>query len=170
MTADAPWHTIDEVGNLLEVVAALRKVPCWQAAFSYGDELYLDLGARRTYESGPMAGQPYGEWELFTRASPWCLSDSLGQDITSSADDRSRAEPLLAGLASTRVTDVAVGEADLTVSLEFANGQRLEVTCGAGDGADDGEQIACWELTTPDRRCLEVWPGGRWRLVPYERT
>jgi hypothetical protein len=121
-----------------------------------------------------MRGEAYGEWEVFARASPWYVSSADGRRVVSSTDDRSYAEPLLGDLATSQVSNVAVSEADLSLSLDFANGLRFVIPCGDDDsvetGTDADEEIACWELITPAAYCAEAWPGRRWRLVPYERT
>jgi hypothetical protein len=174
VTGDLEWHTVERLADLRAIVEQLQNAPCWKFAFSYGDELYLDLGSQRTFESGPMKGEAYGEWEVFARASPWSVRSSDGRRAVSSTDERSQAEPLLGDLATSRVTGVAVSEADLSLSLDFANGLRFVISCGDDDsvetGTDADEEIACWELITPAAYCAEAWPGRRWRLVPYERT
>lgn len=120
-----------------------------------------------------MKGKPYGEWQLFTRASPWRVEGTDGGAIVSSTDDRHRAEPLLADLIDSRVTDTTVSDEDLSLSISFDNGARLVIPCSTGPiglEPNPAEEIACWELITPAESCAEVWSARRWRLLPYERT
>jgi hypothetical protein len=167
VNTDGEWRTTEQVAELRSVAEILLDAPCWKAGFSYGDELYLDFGRQRVYGPGPLRGQLYGEWELYTRASPWGLRDSEGRPLIAAADDRERSEPRLAGLMNSRVSGVAISESDLSVALEFTNGLRFELSCEQED--DDEDELSCWELVG-DTWCVEVWPGGRWRIVPYDHS
>lgn len=165
--------TAQPVASLRGLVGQLVRLPCWNVGFSYGDELFLDLGGRRAYLSGPMKGKPYGEWQLFTRASPWQVEGKDGRAIVSSTDDRHRAEPLLADLIDSRVTGTTVSDGDLSLSLYFDTGARLVIPCSTAPISmepNPDEEIACWELITPAASCAEAWPARRWRLLPDERT
>lgn len=140
-------HVVREPEDLHELEAildALRGVPCWRARWSYGDELVLDLGGERPYDSPLLASATRGEWMLGTRASEWSVA---GPD-----EDIGRVE-------GAHVSGAGVSYPNLDLALDFDSGVRLEIT------ADPEEaDVAAWELFTPAGMVLVAGPGRRWTL------
>jgi hypothetical protein len=131
----------EDLAEVDAILGGLRGVRCWRARLSYGDELMLDLGERRDYDSPLMAGQQRGEWVLGLRASAW----TVGPD----AD--------LADLEGDRVRDASAGYPNLGLVLRFDSGAELAVI------PDPGEtDLAAWELFTPAGMLLRAGPGPHW--------
>jgi hypothetical protein len=156
------------------VLGRLSGLECWHIGFSYGQEMYVSLGGRRRYVSGPLAGTDYGEWELYTRASPWVLYDAAG-GIRSSHNDAEAAASRAAVIVGAHVKAAALQDPGLGIAVEFDTGHVLSVPCPGECSSetfadDDDSEVSCWELLMPEDRCLEIWCGKRWRIVPYERT
>ncbi|HXM54602.1 MAG TPA: hypothetical protein VOB72_04370 [Candidatus Dormibacteraeota bacterium] len=154
-----------DLAPLLAIAERLVGAPCWNAAFSYGDELYLDLGGRRAYRAGPMAGRQYGEWQLYTRGSRWRLVDGDGIELATDERERSDSEPALRAIVGAPVALVSIDQPDLDLLVEFDNGCRLHVRCAA-----DEDDLECWSLVAPEGQVLDARPGGSWSVGPYETT
>ena len=174
----AAYHVVIDQRDLDEVnglISPLIGKPCWNADFSYGDELYLEFGAKLAYSSPPMVGELYGEWRLGTCASPWRLLRADGSEITSSEVEADAARGQFGEIINRSVVAAAASLPELDLLIEFDGGQRLEVSCLADDGVEDDQEremfeLACWDLSMPGGRILEVWAGRRWSLQPYVDT
>jgi hypothetical protein len=145
VTADRA-HVVRKPGDVAAVatiVGQLRRLLCWRARFSYGDELMLDFGERRPEERRLLAGQYRGAWVLGMRASEWTVGGPHS-DI---------------GMAEeTTVVDTRVGFPCLDLNLEFDTGLVIAVTPDP-----DEQSLAAWELFTPDGMLLKAGPGRSWR-------
>ena len=144
----------DDLRELRAVVAQLRGETCWRVRERYGDELVLDLGARRRYRHPLLADQEKGAWVLGTRASPWELA---GTPPSTEAG-------VLPEIEGARVTAAEVGFPDLELTLRFANGAVLRV---APDPRE--REIAAWELFTASGMYLQAGPGRQWLTTPADR-
>jgi hypothetical protein len=155
--------------ELKAIVQELIGQKCWAANLSYGAELYLDCGAKRQYQVGPMAGREFGAWQFYARATSWVLTTVSGGVLTTKYDDPPQVRETLKALAERSISDVNMTYPDMAIALQFDNQITLQLAaCPQSDETDPA--VAGWELYTPDARCLEVWPGPRWALVPYETT
>jgi hypothetical protein len=172
-------RTSTDLHEVKKLVGRLMGVACWGHYFSYGDELVIELGAKRVCPVGPLAGDTYGAWQVFTRGSDWSLregEDALADNLTT----RPEAETALSKIVSAIVKRVSMGFPQLGLSIIFDNGTELLVDCDGADdeprtsnGADDSieaEEVACWELYTPDGYFVEVRSGGRWAMVADDRS
>ena len=56
---------------------------------SYGQELCLEIGAKKTYSSAQLKGELKGEWQLGTRASDWSIFsiDDIENPLAYLSDD-----------------------------------------------------------------------------------
>ncbi len=166
-----------EFARINDLVGALSGTLCWKVDFSYGDELYADFGARLTQRRGPRAGTHYGEWELGASFSAWIIRHADGSGVTSGGVDRQTATEWFSEITDRLVVSAAVSLPDLDLLVEFDGGHQLEIKAcheeGANPEGDEGDEggteIPCWDLCLPDDQILEVWPGKRWSLAPYER-
>jgi hypothetical protein len=169
------YHLVNDEADLAElngIISGLIGKPCWNTDFSYGDELYLEFGAKLAYSSAPMAGELYGEWRLGTSASPWTLFRADGSEITSQEVEVDAARIHLLEIIGRQVVAAAVSLLQFDLLVEFDNGHQLEVRCAGDDAPDDDSErdmfeLACWDLYMPGGQILEVWAGRRWTIQPY---
>jgi hypothetical protein len=129
---------------------------CWQARLGYGDELCLEFGKRVPYESPLLADEFKGEWQLGSRGSNWLLSYN-GKILASSKLKRKQVSPFLKRIEGTKVTQITI---DPKLSLNFDNQCCLLIKLNPDDL--ESQDLAAWELFTPNHRILEFYPNRTW--------
>lgn len=162
----------EDLKNIRAIAGGAIGEECWNAGLSYGDELYLDLGERRQYKSGPMAGKDYGEWQFFARATPWTLVSGTGQMMLSDSDEPTAIKAGIRTIVGARVSSLDFDPLTLGVQWSFDNGHLLKLLkCeDAAVEVTDEIKLACWELITPESKTLQVFSGSHWSYELYERS
>lgn len=159
MVDDAmPKGVAHEWEDVEAVLRGLVRQPCLTARHSYGDELRLHFGQPLADRMTRLEHRQRGEWVLGTRGSLWRLSRSgvLVSDADRPADVFTEQVAVLAGV---RVATVRLSRSTLDLELHFENGLTFVVPLN-----DDQDDLAAWELFTPDGQVLTIGPGRRWDL------
>lgn len=132
---------------------------CWQARLSYGDELCLEIGQKIPYDSPLLQGALKGEWQFGSRGTDWQLIQN-NQVIATSALESEDILPYLKLIQETKITKFDINYSDLVLVIEFNNKYQLKVIPDLTD--TEYQDIACWELFTPEHRILQVYPNYTW--------
>ena len=140
------------------IVDRLLGKTCWQARFSYGDELTLHFGDRVSYAQPSMANLEKGSWILGTRGTNWQLSCASNSIVNSDATPEIMRENVrqIEGLA---LTALDINYPSLRLTLTF--GERLQLSI-LPCLADDEYELPYWELFTPEQYVLEVGSRLTW--------
>lgn len=150
--------TSSDLGVVHEIVDRLLGKICWQARFSYGDELTLHFGDRVSYAQPSMANLEKGSWILGTRGTHWQLSRAFNCIVNSDATPEIMRENVrqIEGLA---LTALDINYPSLGLVLIFGERLQLSVlTCLA----DDEYELPYWELFTPEQYVLKVGSRLTW--------
>ncbi|MGG6270130.1 hypothetical protein ACQ4M3_33920 [Leptolyngbya sp. AN03gr2] len=150
--------TVQDLTQPLELANRLVGETCWQASFSYGDELNLHFGERIPYSHPKLVGQSKGSWILGSRGTNWQLESPLGILITSEAS-REEMEAEVKKIEGSTVTKLEIGFPQLDLILSFDHQLCLKIL---PTSEDDEYNLAYWELFTPDHHLLEVRPRMTW--------
>lgn len=130
---------------------------CWQARLGYGDELCLEFGERIPYDSPLLVDEFKGKWQLGSRGSDWELFCN-GETLATSALEIEQVSPVLKRIEGTKVTQIKIFYPILL--LNFDNQCCLLIKLNPDDL--DSQDLAAWELFTPNHRILEFYPNGTW--------
>jgi hypothetical protein len=130
---------------------------CWQARLGYGDELCLEFGERIPYNSPLLEDEFKGEWQLGSRGSDWGLFCN-GETLATSELEIEQLSPLLKRIEGTKVTQIRIFYPILL--LNFDNQFCLLIKLNPDDL--ESQDLAAWELFTPNHRILEFYPNGTW--------
>ncbi len=144
--------------QLYGLVQGLEGKKCWKAAFGYGGDLHLHLGARIPCRNPNMAGDSKGAWIFGTCGTPWHLVTSEGS-VSSENHREEELVPRIRELEGATVTNVALSLPDGAITIYFTNKRRLLVTPGARDRRYD---VPYWELFMPNHRLVAFGPGNGW--------
>lgn len=147
---DAPRSQLDVF------LAGLIGQPCWRVDGSYGDQLVLDLGARRPGKY--FKARDFGEWRIGSQGSDWEATQPSAVALATSLQPIREALTALKRLESATVQHVSASEA-LVLRVGFDDGIVLEFRPSAPD-----EGVPHWEVWAPDRRVLIAGPGCRWLI------
>jgi hypothetical protein len=131
---------------------------CWKAGFSYGDELVLDFGERIPYKT-PRGIQENGSWSLGTRGTNWELKLAGKIVLTSDAEPEVMREQSKQ-IEGHHLRAIDIGYPRLDLTLTFENNLQLQILPEPDD--DEFDEIAYWELFTPDDHLLSVGPKLTW--------
>jgi len=139
MTTNSAQQTLtsSDLGAIHTIVDQLLGETCWQAKFSYGDELTLHFGTRGT------------NWQL-SRASH-CIVNSDATPETMRENVRQ-----IEGLA---LTALDINYPSLGLILTFEEQLQLSVLPCL---ADDEYELPYWELFTPEHYVLKVGSRLTW--------
>ena len=130
---------------------------CWQARLGYGDELCLEFGERIPYNSPLLEDEFKGEWQLGSRGSDWGLFCN-GETLATSELEIEQLSPLLKRIEGTKVTQIRIFYPILL--LNFDNQCCLLIKLNPDDL--ESQDLAAWELFTPNHRILEFYPNRTW--------
>lgn len=137
-------ESLDEPQAILDALAGQNVLA---ARASYGDELHLHFGRPTPHRMPRLAGWPRGEWILATRASPWRLEGP--SDPTA--------------LINSQVVRAELTFPDLELRVTFDNTSTFAIPVNQKD-----DDLAAWELFTPDATVLTAGPGRCWSLLPAD--
>jgi len=152
---------VNEAADLDQLLAILHGVVgqvCWGPRIGYAEELKLDIGAHIPYTNRLLKGKEHGSWRFGSRGTAWELTSPDGLWV-SSDDDEDVIRQKIQVLKDTTITGVAVRYPDLDLILTFSSGYQLAVL---PTEEDDDEEVAYWELFTPDKMIVEAGPGATW--------
>ncbi len=165
MTTNLAQQTLtsSDLGAIHTIVDQLLGETCWQAKFSYGDELTLHFGDWVSYAQPSMANLEKGSWILGTRGTSWQLSRASHCIVNSDATPEIMREYVrqIEGLA---LTALDINYPSLWLILTF--GERLQLSI-LPCLADDEYELPYWELFTPEQSVLKVGSRLTWS---YTRT
>lgn len=147
-----------DVARLYRIIQGMIGKRCWQAAFTYGGDLRLQIGARIPYKNPNMAGKKKGSWIFGTCGTPWVLITPEGS-VSSGDGDEEELEERLKVIQNSTVIGFGLSLPNEAVSVTFSNKCRLDVTPTARDRKYG---LPYWELFTPDNRLVAFGAGGRW--------
>lgn len=150
--------TVDDLIELLEIAKRLVSETCWEASFSYGDELGLHFGERIPYSHPKLSHKSHGSWVLDSRGTNWQLEAPTGI-LTTSEASREAMEAQVKKLEGSTVIDLEIGFPQLDLALSFSNQLCFRLLPVPEDDECD---LAYWELFTPDHYLLEVGPQMTW--------
>ena len=150
--------TSSDPGVVHTIVDRLLGKTCWQARFTYGDELTLHFGDQVSYAQGSMAGLKKGSWILGTRGTNWQLSCASNSIVNSDATPEIMRENVrqIEGLA---LTALDIHYPSLGLILTF--GERLQLSV-LPSLEDDNYDLPYWELFTPEQYVLKVGSRLTW--------
>jgi len=152
---------VNEAADLDQLLAILHGVVgqvCWGPRIGYAEELKLDIGAHIPYTNRLLKGKEHGSWRFGSRGTAWELTSPDGLWV-SSDDDEDVIRQKIQVLKDTTITGVDVRYPDLDLILTFSSGYQLAVL---PTEEDDDEEVAYWELFTPDKMIVEAGPGATW--------
>lgn len=134
---------------------------CKQITYAYGNELYIEIGEIHTlkYEKYKITTT---EWMIGTRGTGWHLFDnnySLVVDSESSPKVISHESSILVEM---QVTNVDIKYPELWLEVRFNNLYTFRIQPTDEDA--QYEDIAYWQVFTPDKRLIQVGPGLNWTL------
>lgn len=144
--------------SLLEIIQGWIGEKCWKVAFSYGSELRLHFGARRSYAHPRLAGQKKGSWIFGTCGTSWALMTPDGR-ISSDGASEEELEQRVAILERSKVTSIAFSIPDNGLFIGFSNDCLLHVTPVR---SDDKSGVPYWELFLPGDLFVAFGPGKSW--------
>jgi len=160
MTTDSAQKTLNtsDLRIVHTIVDRLLCETCWQAKFSYGDELTLHFGDRVSYAQSSMANLEKGSWILGTRGTNWQLSRASHCIVNSDATPEIMRENVrqIEGLA---LTALDINYPSLGLILTFEEQLQLSVLPCL---ADDEYELPYWELFTPEHYVLKVGSRLTW--------
>lgn len=148
--------------SLITLTSRLVGQRCAAVEPGYADELTLHFGNLKSCPL-PRGGQcKEGDWILGTRGTRWQVSNSIGAVVASSEEPDETCSSGACVLEGKTVTEAKVLEHSLGLLLVFGSELILAILPG---GNDDDEDVAYWELFTPQKMLLEVGPRGKWSYV-----
>ena len=160
MTTNSVQQTLtsSDLGAIHTIVDRLLGKTCWQARFSYGDELTLHFGDRVSYAQRSMADLKKGSWILGTRGTNWQLSRASNCIVNSDAIPETMRENVrhIEGLA---LTALDINYPNLGLILTFGEQLQLSVLPSL---EDDNYDLPYWELFTPEQYVLKVGSRLTW--------
>jgi hypothetical protein len=154
-----------DLDQLREKIKPILGQLCWEVRLSYGDELCLEIGKEIAYNSAFLQDQLKGEWQFGSRGTEWQLLYNK-QIITTSDLDSEQTLPYLKLLEGTSIIEFDSHYSDLMLTIGFNNGYQLKVIPDLTD--TEYQDVACWELFTPNNRILEVYPNFTWYDRPSD--
>jgi len=149
-----------DLEKLEEITSEIIDKVCWEASFSYGDELDLHIGAKIPYKHKFFTGKKKGEWILGSRGTDWLLYSNK-EKIVSSEDDPDVMREKVKIIENTKIVNFRTNYPDLSLTVNFSNGCELTIIPNTEED-DKYDDISYWELFTPYDMVLEVGPGKKW--------
>jgi len=152
-----PVTVEEDLAGLRIHVHRLVGLPIVRADRHYGDEVCLELGEKRPYDSQLLAGELQGTWQITTQASDWTLQDAEGA-VRCTSEDPMRIEPAFEPASGSSITDALVTYPHLGLLIKFSNGWSFVV---AGSQAD-GDDLHNWVMFDDGGGIILAGPGQKW--------
>ena len=152
-----PVTVEEDLAGLRTQVLRLVGEPMVRSDRHYGDEVCLELGEKRPYDSQLLAGQPQGTWQITTQASDWSLQDAQ-EAVRGTSDDPMRTQLALEPTVGSSITDARVTYPHLGLVIKFSNGWSFVV---AGRQAD-GDDLHNWVMFDDAGGIILAGPGQKW--------
>ena len=149
-----------EFERLSETLRKLSRARYLASAWSYGDELGLDIA-----DDGH--GTPDGhldKWTLATRASRWLLL-SPSRLVAHDRDHKDSALTAFEALEGTTIRTAEARYEDYALTVTFSNDYRFVILTNQRRRMKYAE-LALWQLYTPYNIVIEVQPNGDIDFVP----
>ena len=151
-----------DLKQLNQKIKPMLGQPCWQASLSYGGELCLEIGQKIPCESPLLQNEFKGEWQFGTRGTDWQLTKQ-NQILATSEREEDQILSQLNVIEGTRINQFDIDSSDLVLTIKFDNSYQLKVIPDLLNTAY--QDIACWELFTPNHRILSLYPNFTWGIV-----
>jgi hypothetical protein len=153
----------DDLAVLRGVVGRIVGQRCSRVAFSYGEELRLELGERIPTVVGK-AERKRGEWTLLTRGSPWQFMDRESHPPSRS---HARSNAVLS-LEGKRLNSLEVSP-HLNLAMTFDARYVLTLNPERREPKQHGPRLLpYWELFTPEHQLIVAGPGDWWKVKPAD--
>ena len=149
--------TEEDLSGLRTQVLRLVGQPVVRADRHYGDEVCVEVGEKRPYDSQLLGDEHQGSWQMTTQGSEWSLRDAEGA-VRCTSDDPTTIELAFEPVSGSSITDALVTYPDLGLVIKFSNGWSFLV---AGSEADD-QDLHNWVMFDDAGGIILAGPGQRW--------
>lgn len=143
-----------DIKKIEELLHGIVGELCWRTYISYGEELRLEVGAKRPPS---VPGFEMGVWSLGVRASDWILS-LAGEQIATSDDDINLIEQKMIMMEGCHISGLSIEYPTLSLELVFSSEVRLKIV----PVQRRNSKLAYWEFFMPNSMLLDVGPGKKW--------
>jgi len=153
---------LNDLDHLKELMRPVIGELCWDVHLSYGDELRLEIGAKKSYQ---LFGEVKykGEWMLGSRGTAWKMT-SADEIIATSDDEPEIMKQKAHAVVDTSIVDFDVTYPGLVLTVTFSNGIKFTIL---PTPEDDQYEVAYWELFMP-HALIQVGPGAVWTYEKWK--
>lgn len=159
-TFERPFGIGDEA-VFRELTSGLVGAECVRWRESYADGLILDFGKLipEPHPRSPKLPKDRGEWVLSTWACDVVVSRGSDLVLDSRKHDFQAIKTVMPQLVGSRVRDLRLDPADLSLAISFSNAMQLELRTDRTD-----PRLEQWFIELPTRRSVGVSASGRWSM------
>lgn len=148
-----------DLDNLRLKIKPILGQICWRVKISYGDELRLDIGEKISYHHPKMGNRQKGSWNFGTRGTYWQLENNHNIIVNSNLESSEILQQLKI-IEDKIITEFNLNYSDLKLTIKFNNNYQLKIIPDLTN--QEYQDVACWELFTPNNQVLTVYPNFYW--------